>query len=42
MDKTEMIWLNLKDKLNIFILSKIHDKAIAEDMLHEVFIRIHP
>jgi RNA polymerase sigma-70 factor (ECF subfamily) len=41
MNKTEQIWINLEDKLKSFIISKTHNKDDAEDLLHEVFIRIH-
>lgn len=41
MDKIEITWLSLKDKLNSFILSKVPDKAVAEDILQEVFIKLH-
>jgi len=41
MDAFEKIWINLSDKLKSFILSRISDKAVAEDILQEVFIRIH-
>jgi RNA polymerase sigma-70 factor, ECF subfamily len=40
-NKTEQIWLNLSANLKSFILSKISDKAAAEDILQEVFIRMH-
>lgn len=41
MNKTEQIWTNLEDKLKSFIVSKIHNKDDAEDLLQEVFIKIH-
>jgi RNA polymerase sigma-70 factor, ECF subfamily len=37
----ENIWLQMHDKLLAYILKSIPDKAIAEDLLQEVFIRIH-
>lgn len=41
MNKTEQIWINLEDKLKSFIISKINNKDDAEDLLQEVFIKIH-
>jgi len=41
MNKTENIWLSLSANLKSFILSKISDRAVAEDILQEVFIKIH-
>jgi len=38
---TEELWLQLGKKLTAFILSKVHDEAIADDILQEVFIKIH-
>jgi len=38
---TEEIWIHLSSRLKTFILSKIPDKDVAEDILQEVFIRIH-
>jgi RNA polymerase sigma-70 factor (ECF subfamily) len=38
---TEELWLQLGNRLKAFILSKIHDETIAEDILQEVFIKIH-
>jgi RNA polymerase sigma-70 factor (ECF subfamily) len=37
----ENIWLSFRTTLLSFILSKIHDRMTAEDVLQEVFIRIH-
>jgi RNA polymerase sigma-70 factor, ECF subfamily len=41
MDKIEDIWLNFRTRLKSFILSKISDRMVAEDILQEVFIKIH-
>ena len=41
MGDIETIWLHLHDKLKAFIVRRIPDKAIAEDILQEVFIKIH-
>lgn len=37
----ETAWNHLVDKLRAFILSKVHDQHIANDILQEAFIRIH-
>ena len=37
----ETIWLRFADKLKAFIMAGVHDKAIADDILQEVFIKIH-
>ncbi|HNW89861.1 MAG TPA: RNA polymerase sigma factor SigZ [Bacteroidales bacterium] len=39
--KIEKIWQNLNENLRLFIWSKIPDKADAEDLLQEVFLKIH-
>jgi RNA polymerase sigma-70 factor (ECF subfamily) len=41
MERIEQIWLELSGKLLTFIDSKVNDRALAEDILQEVFIRIH-
>jgi len=41
MNTTENIWLNLSANLKSFILSKVSDKAAADDILQEVFVKIH-
>lgn len=41
MNKTENIWLHLSDRLKSFINSKVPDKSEAEDILQEVFVKIH-
>jgi RNA polymerase sigma-70 factor (ECF subfamily) len=40
-DKVEYLWKDFEAKLRSFIYSKIPDKAATEDILQEVFIRIH-
>ena len=35
------IWEKFHDQLKTFILSRIHDEASAEDILQDVFIKIH-
>jgi len=37
----ETIWLRFADKLKAFIVASVHDKALADDILQEVFIKIH-
>ena len=37
----EELWLKLGNKLKAFILSKVHDETTADDILHEVFLKIH-
>ncbi len=37
----EVLWLRLHARLKAFILDKVKDEAAAEDLLQEVFIRIH-
>lgn len=41
MEPIENIWHQMHDKLLSFILKKVPDKALAEDILQEVFIKIH-
>ena len=38
---TEKIWIKFKDELLGFIILKVKDKEIAQDILQEVFIKIH-
>jgi len=35
------LWQSLSGKLRTFIISKVHDPALADDLLQEVFIRVH-
>jgi len=41
MDSTTTIWNEFKGELLGFIKSRINDSSIAEDLLQEVFIKIH-
>jgi len=41
MSQTEDIWLKLSENLRAFIFSKIAERDIAEDILQELFLRIH-
>lgn len=40
-ENIESIWVNLNGKLYSFILGKVNDKSVAEDILHDLYIRIH-
>lgn len=40
-ENIEELWLKLGNKLKAFILSKVHDETIADDILQEVFLKIH-
>ena len=37
----EAVWLTLHDRLLRFIRARVEDDAVAEDILQEVFLRIH-
>ncbi|HAV62290.1 MAG TPA: RNA polymerase sigma factor SigZ [Verrucomicrobiales bacterium] len=38
---TESIWKELNDELRRFLVARIGDRATADDLLQEVFVRIH-
>lgn len=38
---TEEIWFDLKDQLFNFILKRVNSKSISEDILQDVFLKIH-
>ncbi len=40
-DKVEYLWKEFESKLRSFIYSKVPDKAMTEDILQDVFIKIH-
>ena len=40
-DKTEKIWIEFSKQLKIFITRKVTDASIADDILQDVFIKIH-
>ena len=40
-ESIEELWLKLGNKLKAFILSKVHDETTADDILQEVFLKIH-
>ena len=37
----EQIWLKFENKLRAFTMSKVHDQSVTDDILQELFIRIH-
>ena len=39
--KTTELWHRFSDSLRHFILNKVKDEALADDLLQETFIRIH-
>jgi len=39
--KTTELWHRFSDNLRRFILNKVKDEALADDLLQETFIRIH-
>ena len=41
LETTEAIWQHLSSKLRGYLLKRVSDKEVAEDLLQEVFIRIH-
>ncbi|MEQ8364864.1 MAG: sigma-70 family RNA polymerase sigma factor [Cyclobacteriaceae bacterium] len=40
-NRVEHIWLDLHSELNKFILSKVREDAIAQDILQDVFIKVY-
>src|ERR1700741_3304210 len=38
---TEQIWTDYKSELELFIRSRVKDKVSAQDILQEVFVKIH-
>ncbi len=40
-DKVEYLWKDFESRLRTFIYSKVPDKAVTEDILQDVFIKIH-
>ena len=41
MVRVETIWNNFNRQLKSFILSKVHDPLLADDILQEAFVKIH-
>ncbi|MBG7631401.1 MAG: RNA polymerase subunit sigma-70, partial [Bacteroidetes bacterium] len=39
--ETTTIWNTFSDSLKRFIISKVHSTEVADDLLQEVFIKIH-
>ena len=39
--KTQEVWTLFADDIRYFILSKVKDEIIAEDLLQDTFIKIH-
>jgi len=39
--QTELVWNGFKDELFRFIFSRVKDNAIADDILQDVFVKIH-
>lgn len=37
----EEIWLKFENKLRAFTMSKVHDKSVTDDIMQELFIKIH-
>jgi RNA polymerase sigma-70 factor, ECF subfamily len=34
-------WTNIHEKLKTFVFRKVKDKALAEDIVHDVFLKVH-
>ncbi len=41
MTKTEEIWIQFGEQLKYFILGKVKDSNSADDILQEVFLKVH-
>ncbi len=39
--ETQLIWSQFSEALKKFIISKVKDETVAEDLLQEIFIKIH-
>lgn len=39
--RVEILWIQFAEKLKAFIMSKVHNEAVADDILQESFIKIH-
>jgi RNA polymerase sigma-70 factor, ECF subfamily len=39
--QTERVWNKFKDELARFIFSRVKDQAVADDILQDVFVKIH-
>ena len=40
-NEVDYLWKNFESRLRTFIYSKVSDKAVTEDILQDVFIKIH-
>jgi RNA polymerase sigma-70 factor, ECF subfamily len=40
-EKIKQLWLQFHDKIKAFIMARVRDEALSEDILQEVFIKIH-
>ena len=38
---TKKIWKQYSEDLKQFIMSKVHEKTLADDILQDTFIKIH-
>jgi RNA polymerase sigma-70 factor (ECF subfamily) len=41
MESIEQVWQEYHSKLHAFIQSRVNDVSVADDILQDVFIRIH-
>jgi RNA polymerase sigma-70 factor (ECF subfamily) len=41
MENIKSVWENLHTQLKSFIMSKVHDSSVTDDILQEVFIKAH-
>ena len=41
LDRTEQAWKRHRSALHGFILGRVNDASVAEDLLQEVFVRVH-
>jgi len=40
-NNVDQLWSEITDQLEAFIFSKVKDKSISEDLLQDIFIKIH-
>lgn len=40
-DRTEQVWKRHRAAVHGFILGRVNDASVAEDLLQEVFVRVH-
>ena len=41
MHSVESIWLKLSQRIRVFVISKVSDRHVAEDIVQEVFVKAH-